>query len=671
VVHEPPESASAPGGRTLEDLLRSTTSLEPAELVRIGVELGRGLESAHAAGRRLSGITARDVVLGADGRIVLVDPGVQPRSVRSGESGSAEALLYAAPEILRAEPGSEQSDVYTAGVLLYRLLTGTFPVSAEAAAQGRHLDAWNARDDLRGSGSHVPLPLALVVERAIDPRPESRYATLEALRADLQEASRERQAPDGRMHRRLRLGAAVVAVLAIGGLAWVVVRALPDRPVVAVRVHHQGGSLEAREIVDGMTIEMTRLFAQVPGLDLRAALPLSSGQYTLHDDVAFGARRNASFVVSQLMHGDPGAWRRVDASLIRIRDRKAVWNESFAVVDGDIFTVQERIADAVLAELQMTFRPDWRHYDTTPMLQELFLRARALQAAGISTAGRAVETFARIVTADPEFVPAAAALATTLGGVRPDNHELPAPHPHMAAARTAHAKDPHLAEANAAMGLLTARLCQWSQATAYFTESLKRDSSVTSTYIDYALSTLLPVRDTRQALDVLDDALKVDPMSLRVRSALAYVLVEHGEYDRAIEISRGVIQESPGLAAAQQTLGRALVLSGRASEVGDFSKGKEQWGYQGYMLAVQGRDAEARRLADAHPEEPARQMLIYAGLNDVDRTVDALQRTARLNPWRARTWMARPEIAPVLKRDARAVALEEQLDRPAGCGAER
>ena len=81
-------------------------------------------------------------------------------------------------------------------------------------------------------------------------------------------------------------------------------------------------------------------------------------------------------------------------------------------------------------------------------------------------------------------------------------------------------------------------------------------------------------------------------------------------------------------------------------------------------------NSPARRLADAHPEEPARQMLIYAGLKDVDLTVDALQRTARLNPWRARTWMARPEIAPVLQRDARAVALREQLHVPGGCGGE-
>jgi TolB-like protein len=659
---------SVPGQRTLEDVLRSGTSLEPAEVVRIGVELGRALESAHAAGRRPSRLTARHVVLGEDGRLVLASPDGETRSAGHGESGSADDFLYAAPETLAGQHGTERNEVYSVGVLLYRLLTGVFPVSTEAVQQGRYLEAWIARDDLRGSGSRVPLPLAHVVERAIDPRPEARYATLEALRADLQEASRERHGPDGLLPRRLRPGAALAAVLAIAALAWLAAHSLPDRPVVAIRIQHHGGSVEAREIVDGMTIEMTRLLAQAQGLDVRAARPSPSGRYTLQDDVVFGSERHASFVVSGSVHGEPGAWRHVDASLVRVRDGKAIWTHAFSFVKGDIFAVQEEIAEAVVAVLQTPFAPGRRPYSTTPPLQERFLRARALQASGMNSGGRASGIFERVVIEDPEFVPASAALATTLGGVRSDSHELPALHPGMAAARKAHAKDQHLAEANSAMGLLSASLCQWSPAKAYFDESLKRDPSVTSTYIDYALSTLLAVRDTRQALDVLDDALKVDPMSLRVRSALAYVLVEHGEYDRAIEISRGVIQEAPGLAATQQTRGRALVLSGRASEVRDFSKGKEQWGYQGYMLAVQGRHAEAWRLADAHPEEPARQMLIYAGLKDVNSTVDALQRTARLNPWRARTWMARPEIAPVLNRDPRAVALKEQLHLPAGCG---
>ena len=661
---ETSESSSVQGGQTLEELLRSGTPLEPAKIARMGVELGRALESAYAAGRRTSGITTREIVLATDGRLALASSGAEPRLAGEEQSSADEAALYAAPETLRGEQGTQQSDVYSTGVVLYRLLTGAFPVSAVEVEEGQHVEAWNAREDLRGAGPRVPLRLAQIVERAIDPRPAARYATLDSLCSDLQEAARELRASNGLLPRRIRQGAALLVVLAIGALAWVVAHAPPDRPVVAVRFRHQGVSIEAREIVDGMTIEMTRLLAQVEGLEARAALPSSSAP---RDAVAFGSQRRAEFVVSGLVHGETGAWRDVEASLIRVRDGQAVWSKSFAFVKGDIIAVQEQIAEAVANGLHLSFLPGRHRYSTTPPLQELFLNARALQMTEADAGRRATEMFEGIANADPEFVPASAALATALGGVR-SSYDLPALDTRMAAAaRRAHAKNPRLAEANAAMGLLSARLCQWSEGAGYFRDSLKQDPSVARTYIDYAFSILLAVGDTREALAVLAAALDADPMSLRVRSALARMLVEHGDFDRAIEMSRGVIQEAPEL-AAEQTLGRALLLSGRSREIGvEFGKGDTQWGYRGYMHAIQGRHADAIQLAKAHPDEPARQMLIYAGLNDVDRAFDAFQSTAMQDPWRALTWVARPEVTRVLRDDPRTAALRDQLLRPGSC----
>jgi tetratricopeptide (TPR) repeat protein len=145
-------------------------------------------------------------------------------------------------------------------------------------------------------------------------------------------------------------------------------------------------------------------------------------------------------------------------------------------------------------------------------------------------------------------------------------------------------------------------------------------------------------------------------------------LVENGEYRRAIEITRALVQEAPEFEAAHQTLGRALYMSGHVAEaVETFKRWESQWAPRGYLLAAKGDHVEARRLAEAHQDEPARQMLVYAGLKDLDRTVDALQRSAHVNPWRAMTWMTRREIAPVLRGDARAAAVRSQLHQPGGC----
>jgi hypothetical protein len=86
------------------------------------------------------------------------------------------------------------------------------------------------------------------------------------------------------------------------------------------------------------------------------------------------------------------------------------------------------------------------------------------------------------------------------------------------------------------------------------------------------------------------------------------------------------------------------------------------------VLALTGRHHEARALAETHPGEPARQLLIDAGLNDVERAFEAFRRTAIDNPWRALVWMAWPEIEPVLRGDPRAAAIRAQLLRPSDEG---
>ena len=462
--------------------------------------------------------------------------------------------------------------------------------------------------------------------------------------------------------------AVFVVMLAIAAIAWVVMRTPAQS--IAVSFDSHGTSNEARAVVDGMTIEMTRLLAAAEGLEVHAALPSSPYGSPSQVGGAPGPQPLTTFLVGGSVHGDAGAWRHVDVSLTRVLGGQIVWSGKFSLAGGDIFAVQEQVAAAVMKVLDVDVAPRPRGYWLTPPLQEMFLKARVLQASGTDANRRhAAEMFRSVTTAAPDFVPAAAALATTLGGVSSDNPDLPPLDPGLAAvARKAHAADPHLAESNAAMGLLSARRCQWREGRAYFTEALERDPSDTATSIDYAISILLPSADTREAVDVMTAALKTDPMSLRVRRTLAHALVENAEYRRAIEISRALIQEAPGLEAAHQTLGRALYLSGQVSEAaGVLDRWERQWAYRGYILAAQGHDAEARTLVDAHPDEPARQMLVYAGLKDVDRTVGALHRTARANAWRAMTWMARPEIAPILRGDARASAVRDQLRQPAGC----
>jgi hypothetical protein len=130
-----------------------------------------------------------------------------------------------------------------------------------------------------------------------------------------------------------------------------------------------------------------------------------------------------------------------------------------------------------------------------------------------------------------------------------------------------------------------------------------------------------------------------------------------------------VIEQNPDLEFADQSKGRALYLTQRTEQALEwFSTSQGQWGHRAYVLALKGRNDEARALAAAHPGEPARRLLIYAGLKDRERAFEALQQTAAGEPWRALVWMKWPEIEPVLRGDPRVDALRTQLLRPADEG---
>ena len=158
----------------------------------------------------------------------------------------------------------------------------------------------------------------------------------------------------------------------------------------------------------------------------------------------------------------------------------------------------------------------------------------------------------------------------------------------------------------------------------------------------------------------------MDPLSLDVRRLLAHVLVNVGRHADAIESARWVLARDPKFPYAEVFLGRALLFAGRPKEalaMFENSKSEGDWGYIGYLYAVTGRRAEAEALAASHPDAAARQMLIYGGLGDKNRSFEALERTAQVNWWRAATWMIRPEMS-VLRDDPRVAELRDRLGLP-------
>ncbi len=179
-------------GKTLSAILAENGPFGAREVVHIGVDLCRALSAVHAAGLLHRDIKAGNTMREEGGRILLMDFGLTQES--SGHSHSGGTPGYIAPELRLGQPATAGSDVYALGVLLYHLLTNSYPPESparsgtapagSAASSGESVSTW----DLLGQRPDLPPALVRAIHTAMDPDPARRFSSAAQMAAALSEA---------------------------------------------------------------------------------------------------------------------------------------------------------------------------------------------------------------------------------------------------------------------------------------------------------------------------------------------------------------------------------------------------------------------------------------------------------------------------------------------------
>ena len=172
-------------GRTLEELLDDGRRFAVSEVIDIGLQLCGAVSAVHQAGFLHRDIKSHNVMLADDGRVVLMDFGTGWKIKDNSEATPAGTPLYLAPELIAGTAPTIQSDIYALGVLLFHLLTGVYPISAKGIDELRRAHQRKDRLDLQQLRAEVPRHFAHLIEKAIDPRPQRRYASGAEMATDL------------------------------------------------------------------------------------------------------------------------------------------------------------------------------------------------------------------------------------------------------------------------------------------------------------------------------------------------------------------------------------------------------------------------------------------------------------------------------------------------------
>ncbi len=180
-------------GSSLESIISSGRSLSLASKLGICIAICNGLNYAHDRGIIHRDIKPANVMVLNDDTVKIVDFGI----ARIGDTGISRtevvgSLNYMSPEQFQSTPLDIRTDIFSTGVLFYRLLTGALPFQAAGEAAVMYRIIHDAPLPIASYVQGYPAELDSIVSKALAKNRENRYASCRDLAFDLQ-LQREQQ----------------------------------------------------------------------------------------------------------------------------------------------------------------------------------------------------------------------------------------------------------------------------------------------------------------------------------------------------------------------------------------------------------------------------------------------------------------------------------------------